>query len=202
MGVIEMLTTKEQAARERKIVYMKNWHALHHTEQAAARKAWKAAHPGYNTTWNHANGRSVPMAEAKDSSLYLGVHIAEHVLSNYFEHVKRMPHGNPGFDFICGRGFKIDVKSACLRRHRVGSPYWPIRIRKNKTADYFLVLLFNNRDDLEPMHLLLIPGSDVNHLTSTTISSNPTHFAKWAQYERPLDKVVTCCNTMRSGVKT
>ena len=50
---------------------------------------------------------------------------AERVLSKVFKNVIRQPHYTPGFDFICGRGFKIDVKSACMRT----SGSWMFHIR-------------------------------------------------------------------------
>jgi hypothetical protein len=54
-----------------------------------------------------------PLNENRDCSQYLGIHIAERVLSNIFENVKRLPLHNHGYDFICNKGYKIDVKSAC-----------------------------------------------------------------------------------------
>jgi hypothetical protein len=61
-----------------------------------------------------------------------------------------------------------------------------------------LILLFNDRTTLEPMHVLLVPGSVVNDRVTIGISSNPRYFAKWSCYEKPLDKVVTCCAAMRA----
>ena len=54
-------------------------------------------------------------------SLFLGVHVAERVLSHVFKQVKRMPNGNVGYDFTCARGRKIDVKSACVTSKRGNS---------------------------------------------------------------------------------
>ena len=147
--------------------------------------------------YRHATGRNQSMSEAKDSSLYLGVYIAERVLSNHFEHITRMPCNNPGFDYICGRGFKIDVKSACLHHPSHRPPRWSITIKKNNIADYFLILLFDNRDDLNPQHLLLVPGYAINDHTGICISTIPKYYSKWIKYETPLDKVVACCNAMR-----
>jgi hypothetical protein len=145
--------------------------------------------------YNHRTGKCRPMETATDCSLYLGVFIAERALSKFFDHIERMPTNNPGFDFLCGRGYKIDVKSACLTH--TPNQYWMVVINKNEAADYFLILLFDNRENLNPQHVLLVPGMVINHLTGISISNNPRYFAKWLQYEQPLDKVLTCCNAMR-----
>lgn len=162
-------------------------------------RAYHAEHPGAQSRRLHANGKVRPMSEAKDCSMYLGVFVAERALSKYFNHVKRMPYSNPGYDFECDRGFKIDAKSACLYNynHEKRTAAWYVRIRKNVVADYFMVLLFNNRNDLEPMHLYLIPGRAINHLDTLSITNSPRSLARLAQYERPLDKVVSCCSEMR-----
>jgi hypothetical protein len=139
----------------------------------------------------------------KDCALYLGVHIAERILSNFFDTIKRMPYGNPGYDFICGRGFKIDVKSSTLRKgNRTENMTWSFRIFRNTTADYFLCIGFDNRKDLTPMRVWLIPGDKVNHLKGLGISNCTEALRRWSKYEKPLDKVITCCNVLREGIKT
>lgn len=125
-------------------------------------------------------------------STYLGCHIAEHILSLIFKDVERMPINNPGYDFICNRGKKIDVKSSALG-YKGG---WKYSIKRNQIAEYFLCLAFESRDDLyNPVHLWLIPADDINHLTGIAILK--TTINKWKQYELPLNKLVTCCNSLR-----
>lgn len=127
---------------------------------------------------------------------YLGVIIAEKILSKIFKKVKVMPYNNCGYDFVCGKDYKIDVKSACKPRHGRYLDRWTFHIHKNKIADYFLCLAFDNRDDLNPQYLWLIPGNILNNNISITISK--TTLDKWEQYEQPLDKVISCCNTMKN----
>ena len=105
-----------------------------------------------------------------------------------------MPIGNSGYDFICGNGYKIDVKSATFstKYHRA---YF--NIHKNTIADYFLCIAFDNRTDLNPLYIWLIPGDDINHLTSTGVSMSTIN--KWNNYELDINKVVTCCNKMKNG---
>jgi len=145
---------------------------------------------------NHSKGVR-PMTEAKDCSAYLGIHIAERVLSKFFDNITRIPMNNPGYDFICGRGFKIDVKSVCRSVHAHHADRWQFTLRKNKVPDYFLLLAFDNRESLKPEHIWLIPGNGVNHLHSIGISV--TSLRNWEQYEKPLDRVIHCCNVIRNG---
>ena len=121
--------------------------------------------------------------------------ITEIILMNMFDHVDRMPFGNPGFDFICGNGYKIDAKGACFKKN---TTRWTFGIDRNKTADYFLCLAFDNREDLNPLHVWLIPGNILNHLTATGISESTLD--RWSEYEQPLDKVLMCCHTIKNKV--
>lgn len=133
------------------------------------------------------------MSENKSCSAFLGVHVAERVLSKIFKDVTTMPYANPGYDFVCNKEKKIDVKCSCKR---VGSNNgWEFHIRKNTVADFFLCLAFDNREDLTPLHVWLVPGGAVNHLQSTNISESS--ISRWAAHEIGVDKVVACCDSMR-----
>lgn len=152
----------------------------------------------YSTTnkWRYRHGAK-PMSESRDSPVFLGVFVAERALSEFFDHIERMPYGNPGYDFICGKGFKIDVKSSCLRHGRKRAPCWNFRFGQNQVADYFLCIGFNNREELTPMHVWLIPCDSVRGLTGISVSDLYKSLAKWSQYERPMDKINTCCEKMK-----
>ena len=127
-------------------------------------------------------------------STYLGVYIAERILSYIYLNVERMSYSNHGYDFICGNGYKIDVKSACERKNRHG---WGFIIKKNTIADYFLCIAFDNRENLNPQHIWLIPGNILNDKISGNISESTLN--RWQQYEQPLDKVISCCNIMKES---
>lgn len=151
----------------------------------------------YHREWTKKHG--VTGHVSKTSSAYLGVVIAEGVLSRYFEDVERMPYGNPGFDFICKRGFKIDVKSACLLKggnEKVG--HWRFNINRNKTADYFLFLAFDDRTSLKPEHMWLVPGGDVNKRDSIYITCSQKVLEMWKKYEKPIEKIALCCERMKA----
>ena len=108
-----------------------------------------------------------------------------------------MPYGNKGFDFICCHNKNIDVKSSCLRK----SGGWIFHIDHNIVADYFLCIAFDNRDDLTPLHVWLIPGSTINHLQSTGISPSTVH--RWDEYMIDHSKISTCFSEMNDrGIVT
>jgi len=128
----------------------------------------------------------------------LGVVIAEHVLSKVFSNIQRMPPNNPGFDYICRYGKKIDVKSSCLQERKNHGNSWGFHIGRNQVADYFLCIAFDNRDRLNPQHIWLIPANVLNHLDGTRISISTLD--RWAEYELTdkLDDVIACCDAMKS----
>jgi len=147
----------------------------------------------------HERGICQPISENKGCAKYLGVYIVERVLAHVFKHVQRMPIDNPGYDFICGKGMKVDAKSSCLRHdRRCRSTHWNFGIKRNPIAEYFILVAFDDRAHLNPLHIWLIPGHLLRHFMSLTITNNEQGIAKWQEYERPLDKVVVCCDTMRS----
>ena len=150
----------------------------------------------YQQEHYHRIGRCQPMSENRDCSSFLGVHVAERVLSHVFKHVKKMPYGNPGYDFICGGGYKIDVKSSCRHVRKNWADQWGFHIDKNTIADYFLLLAFDNRENLNPEHIWLISGCDINDHVGVGISE--TALAKWDQYKLDIDKVSACCNMLKN----
>lgn len=156
---------------------------------------------------DHAKGISHNYFENKECADYLGVHIAERILSKVFENVQRMPKANPGYDFVCNKGYKIDVKSSTIMKDGM----WCFGICNNKIADYFLLLAFDNRNDLNPMHMWLIKGNEVinthcgsrklNERKNFSFKPNKGTFDLIKKYELndKLDKVVACCNTLKEG---
>ena len=146
------------------------------------------------TRCNRKNGH-LPMSENKECAQYLGIHIVERLLRNMFNDVEVMPMNHTGYDFICNKGKKIDAKSSCLRK----DGKWTFNIKHNTTADYFVCVAFDNREDLDPLHVWIIPGHVLNHLSGATI--RPSTLDKWAEYEKPIDNVVACCDTMKELVE-
>lgn len=157
----------------------------------------------YVNKQNYKNHRCNPMSENKNCAQYLGIYIAERLLSKIFEDVQRMPNNFSGYDFICGKGFKIDVKSCSFNKIE---KMWRFYILKNKTADYFLLLAFDNREDLNPLHIWLIRGDEIvgikgklnslNNKNSICIGNTELSLKKYKCYEQneKLEKLVSCCN--------
>lgn len=145
-----------------------------------------------NLRQSRKNGH-LSMSENRECSSYLGVYRAERVLRHLYKDVEVMPYGNPGYDFICNKGKKIDAKSGCIRKNRNG---WTFSIKRNTIADYFLCIAFDNRDDLNPLHIWMLPGEKFNHLTGAWIGQSTLR--KWAEYEQNIDDAVMCCDEMKT----
>jgi hypothetical protein len=136
-----------------------------------------------------------PMSENKECSSFLGCYVAERVLSKVFKDVEVMPNNNPGYDFVCNKGKKIDVKSSCVRNMGKKSPMWHFSIRKNLMPDYFLCLAFDNREDLNPLYAWLLPSYKINFKTLVGISESTIN--KWDKYKLDIGKVELYCKNMK-----
>lgn len=145
--------------------------------------------------WLRRHGGKHPRLENKHCSQWLGIAVAEKVLAATFKNVQVMPENNPAFDFICGKGFRIDVKCACRTHYKNRNDRWGFTIKRNKVADYFLLLAFDNREDLNPEFIWLVPGDVLNDKFAINISVTTTE--KWKKYEKLIDAVVMCCNHMK-----
>ena len=109
-----------------------------------------------------------------------------------------MLNNNSGYDFICGKGYKIDVKSSCRRIRKNHNDMWVFAIDKNKKSDYFLCLAFNNRKNLNPEYIWLIPNEKINKFT--TIGISESRLQKWEKYELKdkINDIINCCNILKS----
>jgi len=112
--------------------------------------------------WN--KGKYTPLQESDNCPAYLGVHIAERkiariVLPRILGNIKKeMSYGNPGFDFIIegDTDIKVDVKSRKLSDNK-----WPFMIRYNNITDYFLLIGFDDRENLYCMRIWLFHRNDL-----------------------------------------
>lgn len=136
------------------------------------------------------------MDNNKDCALYLGVYIAERLLSKIFNDVTIMPFGQRGYDFICNKGKKIDVKASCRHKDEKGNCRWQFSTRKNGITDYFLFIGFDSRNTINPEYVWFVPRSVINYRQSITISES--QLLKWNDYKiDKIDEVIECCNTLR-----
>jgi hypothetical protein len=165
----------------------------------------KKCRTSYECTRLHKLGVRKPYNENKGCTLYFGSHIAEKLLLSTFSNVNKAPMNNPGYDFVCGKGFKVDVKASCIihgeRKLKSGvvkqTPYWLFNIKFNDVADQFAFIAFDSRDSLVPLHFWIVPADVVNKKYNVTIF--PSTFHKWSKYERPIDKMLSECTTTKNG---
>ena len=169
------------------------------------RRKCKPCYNLYSNNIKHLHGKCKPYDENKKCTKYLGEHITEKLLLSTFSEISKAPMNNPGYDFICGNGFKVDVKSSCIHistRKLVSGenkpfPHWQFHIRFNTTADYFALLAFDTLESLTPLHFWMIPGEVLNKKHGITITETTLH--KWKQYEKPIDKILLECSTKKNG---
>jgi len=133
----------------------------------------------------------------KKCTRFLGEHVAERVLSHVFKDVERMSNENIGYDFVCNKGFKIDVKASCLNLHKNN---YEFSIKCNKIADYFLLIGFDNRVDLNPQHIWLIKGNLIDEVKRLAITNNEQYLLQMADYELTdkLKDVINCCDVLKT----
>lgn len=154
--------------------------------------------------WN--NGDNIPMSENEDCAQYLGIYISERLLSKIYDNVIRMPYGNPGFDFICNKGFRIQVKTRCLSD---GNRKWQFPIKYNDNTDYFMLVAVDNRIALNMMHLWLIKKDDIIRgeefykRDTISITNKPIYLLEFQVYEQidNLEKLKECCEELKSHRK-
>lgn len=140
-------------------------------------------------------GGHLPMHENKSCALYLGIVVAKRLCRHLFKDVEVMPNNNTGYNIICNKGKKIDVKSACIT-FSGKYPRWLFRINKNTTADFFILIAFDNRIDLNPLHMWMIPVNEVNHLLRTSIFLSTIH--KWDKWKQDINNAQLCCTEIKA----
>ena len=172
-----------------------NWYPSHHKKNEYICKGCSNVRGRKSSIISERRKGVQPFNENMRCGMYLGVHIAEGVLGRVFKNVERMPMNNPGYDFICNKGKKIDVKSSCQR----GGGGWSFGIRHNIIADYFLCLAFDNREDLTPLHVWMIPGCKISHLKGLSINQGTIN--KWDEYALDISKVAACCDTLKGTAR-
>lgn len=137
-----------------------------------------------------------PMSENKECASYLGVYVTERAILPLLPNAKRMPMHHPKYDYLCSKGYKVDIKSGVAHQEARGNLRWKFKIAKNKVADYFLCVAYNNREDLKIAKIWLFPGHFVNNQTMISITTETID--KWKQYEIDSYDVSQCVDKIKS----
>lgn len=188
--------------RERLKERSKEYRAMNREQCREQKKEYRLINPGQIQENIFGFGRHRHMNENRNCSSFLGVYVAEQVLGDLFERVERAPYGNPGWDFKCGKGKLIDCKSGCLIHRERRSPSWEFNIKNNIISDYYLCIGFDDRKNLNPLHVWVIPGDLVNHLTSLGFANCDRSLSKWKQFEKPINNVIAGCQRMKKKAIT
>lgn len=144
----------------------------------------------YEKVWSYYPEMPSPIKENRTDPRFIGIYIAENGIAGIYEGSKRMPYYNPGYDIICPKGYKIDVKATILNKYNTFS----FSISKNKIADYFALVVFNNIIELIPTHMWIIKSDEdidgrmVKMLHKLVIPNEPKYLDKYRKYEK-LDKL-------------
>ena len=137
------------------------------------------------------------MYENKLCPAYLGIVIGERLIRHLFKDVEIMPFGFSGYDMICNKGKKIDVKTACIGLQNVKYPRWEFHIDYNTTADFFILVAFDNIEMLNLLHIWMIPGHILNNQSGAQISLSTIH--KWDKWKMDINDAQICCNKMKKS---
>lgn len=162
---------------------------------------------------NWERGIQRPIDEAKDSSSYFGVCIGEKYVSQTFDNPKMMPYGNPGYDWECKNGLKIQHEARCLCRSEYATdgtnPQFKFtHIDYNKVADVFILSGWKDRKSLEPLHVWAFYKDDIvrgelfwmrDSLSITNIPLCLREFEKFEVTSR-LDKLKDMCKDIKNKI--
>lgn len=100
-------------------------------------------------------GMPDPYKENRRIKQFIG-YVGENGILQLFEGSKKMKRNNPGYDIICPRGYKLDVKTSVLSRFNT----LLFKIDKNQIADYFILVAFDNVIDLKPINVWVLKSDD------------------------------------------
>ena len=135
------------------------------------------------------------MTKNKKCPQFLGISIGGHLCKHHFKDVEVMPRNRRGYDIVCNKGKKIDVKISCatFTENRKNQSFH-FRIEKNKIADYFILIALDNGKDINILNLWIVPGHEVNNKSNITTSLKTMH--KWNKWKRDIKEIKICQNVV------
>lgn len=117
-------------------------------------KDFKEQNREYARNYTHKTGRCVPLEFSERLPLRFG-DFTEKLMIHHYPGAKRMPYGNPGFDYLWkddkGKEITINNKGRCLTYRYDQSPYLSFGVRWNIKTKKFLLSGWDNLDDLNPL---------------------------------------------------
>ena len=185
-----------QEHKEEILEQKKDYHKENKEEINERKKDW------YHNKGGRESRGSISMYKNKNCGQYIGIVVAERLVKHLFNDVEMMPPNFPGYDLVCNRGKRIDVKAStiCVRENKNSVVNgWKFHIRYNKNCDFFLCIAFDNVIDCNPLIAWMIPGNEVNDNESITISSTTIH--KWDKWKMDMSNAQACCDLMKKEVK-
>lgn len=144
----------------------------------------------YDKIWEYYPGMPDPIRENRKNTRFLGIYVAESSVNKLFKGSQRMRLRNPGYDIICNKGYKIDVKASTLSATNT----FGFHINENNIANYFILIGYNNIIELKPLHMWIIGSEDIIHdyhmhdWHRLMIPNEPMHIEYLQKYER-IDKL-------------
>lgn len=151
----------------------------------------------YTKVWEYYPGMPNPISENRKDPRFIGLYIAENSILKLFEGSQKMKCGNHGYDIVCNKGYKIEVKAATLTRQNTLS----FHIARNKIADYFILIGFNNIIELRPLYLWIIKNDEIirgcrlRDIDVLGISNEPEFVKPFKKYDTmdKLEKLKEIC---------
>ncbi len=159
----------------------------------------------YDKIWEYYPDMPDPIRENRKNTRFIGVYIAESSVNKLFEGSQRMRLRNPGYDIICNKGYKIDVKASTLSATNT----FGFHIHENRIADYLILIGYNNIIELKPLHIWIIGSEDIirdypiHDWYMLNVPNEPIHIEYLQKYERidKLDELGEICDEFNSKHK-
>jgi len=150
-----------------------------------------------------------PYSKQPGCANYTGLYIAETVLSKAFSIMKKAHPMDP-YDFVCGKGYKIDSKCSILSTK--GSKcqlFWEFYPNRNKVPDAFCLIALRNTPDTitdspQIAYVWLIPGDalikgrPLNDRVSLTVTPNTVSKLEPFRRSDMEGKITTCCSNWKN----
>lgn len=153
--------------------------------------------------YHNRNGRErrghISMYKNKLCASYLGVAVNECLIKHLYPDAVMTGYGFPGYDFECNRGKKVNAKGSTAHNReskKSNTVFWVFGIRNNKLCDHFLCVAYDNVKSPTPLHIWMIPASEVNDNGSISISASTIH--KWDEWKIDINEAQACCTEMKT----